>query len=242
MNKQVDISTLETRIRLLEVPSSGRVGTTNWLLSEPVIRVVAKLAWPTTVILFIQLGVLALEMLYAANLSSDDLAAASVVMPFFLLMLSVSNGGIGSGVASWAARAAGAGRVRDLSQTFMAAVILAVVFGSISTIAAFAFGDILYRQMEANADTLRAADGLSANLYFAAIPVWVTNLVAAALRGAGNARVPSIAMGAGLVLLARCRVWGCAASACRSASITPESRSCSLPGSFAIGVIAFGIR
>jgi putative MATE family efflux protein len=162
------------------------------MLSGPVLPTLLRLALPTMTVLLAQTAVNVAEAYYVGFLGTDALAGAALVFPVFMLMTMMSNGGLGSGVSSAVARAIGAGRQRDADAILFHAVLLAVIFGAVFTLATLAGGPALYRALGGRGDALAAALKYSNYLFAGAIPVWIVNLQAAALRGSGNVRVPAI--------------------------------------------------
>jgi Na+-driven multidrug efflux pump len=106
-----------------------------------------------------------------------------------MLMAMMSNGGIGGGVSSAVARALGAGRTGDARALALHAVVVAAVLGGGFSLAAWLGGRALFGLMGGTGDTLENALVYSNVLFASAIPAWIANLLAAALRGAGNVRV-----------------------------------------------------
>jgi putative MATE family efflux protein len=156
-----------------------------------------RLALPIVVVLALNTFVGVAETWFVSFLGTDALAGVALVFPVFMLMLMMSNGGIGGGVASAVARAIGAGRQSDANALVTHAVVLAILFGAAFTAAVWIWGPALFRRMGGEGKPLAAAI-LYANLVFlSAIPGWIATLLAAALRGAGNVRVPAIVAAAG---------------------------------------------
>src|SRR5689334_22155401 len=162
------------------------------LLTGPILSTLIKLALPTMVVLVAQTAVNIAEAYYVGFLGTDALAGVALVFPIFMLMTMMSNGGFGSGVASSVARAIGAGRRDDADALLFHAVVLAVIVGAVFTLAARFAGPILYRTLGGSGEALAAAVSYSTYLFAGAIPVWIVNLQAAALRGSGNVRVPAL--------------------------------------------------
>jgi putative MATE family efflux protein len=151
-----------------------------------------KLALPVLVVLALQTFVGIAETYFVSRLGTDAVAGVALVLPVFMLMVMMSNGGIGGGVSAAIARAIGAGRVRDAHALVLHSVVIAVVFGACFSVGVWVFGKPLFAFLGAKDETLANAL-LYANLLFAAaIPSWIANVLAAALRGAGNVRVPAI--------------------------------------------------
>ncbi|MGJ4995403.1 MATE family efflux transporter [Bradyrhizobium sp. HKCCYLS3077] len=183
-------------------PSRAKAAATRAaLLSGPVLPTLARLALPTMSVLVAQTAVNVAEAYYVGFLGTDALAGAALVFPIFMLMTMMSNGGIGSGVSSAVARAIGAGRNPDADAIAFHAIVLAVIAGGLFTLLTALFGPALYHALGGRAGALEAALRYSNYLFAGAIPVWIVNLQAAALRGAGNVRVPALVTLVGAVLM-----------------------------------------
>src|SRR4051812_12099906 len=162
------------------------------LLTGPVLPALLRLALPTMTVLVAQTAVNVAEAYYVGFLGTDALAGVALVFPIFMLMTMMSNGGIGSGVSSAVARAVGAGSNARADAITFHAIVLAVVAGGLFTLATALFGPALYHALGGRAGALDAALSYSNYLFAGAIPVWIVNLQSAALRGAGNVRVPAL--------------------------------------------------
>ncbi|WGD54213.1 MATE family efflux transporter [Bradyrhizobium sp. CB1650] len=162
------------------------------LLAAPILPTLIKLALPTVTVLVAQTAVNIAEAYYVGFLGTDALAGAALVFPIFMLMTMMSNGGFGSGVASSVARAVGAGRRDDADAALFHAVVLAIIVGTLFTLGAILGGPHLYRALGGRDEALAAAVTYSSYLFAGAIPAWIVNLQAAALRGSGNVKVPAL--------------------------------------------------
>ncbi len=162
------------------------------LLIAPILPMLLKLALPTVTVLVAQTAVNIAEAYYVGILGTDALAGAALVFPIFMLMTMMSNGGLGSGVASSVARAVGAGRRNDADAALFHAVVLAIIVGALFTLGVTLGGPLLYRALGGRDAALTAATTYSNYLFAGAIPVWIVNLQAAALRGSGNVKVPAL--------------------------------------------------
>jgi Na+-driven multidrug efflux pump len=161
------------------------------LLTGPILPTLLKLALPTVAVLVAQTAVNIAEGWYVGFLGTDALAGVALVFPVFMMMTMMSNGGLGSGVASSVARAVGAGRKDDADALVFHAVILAIIVGAIFTAGPILGGPALYRALGGKAGALDAAVQYSNWLFAGAVPVWIVNFQAAALRGSGNVKVPA---------------------------------------------------
>src|ERR1700730_5144577 len=171
------------------------------LLPGPILPTLLRLALPTMVVLVAQTAVNIAEAYYVGFLGTDALAGVAMVFPVFMLMTMMSNGGIGSGVASSVARAVGAGRKQDADALLFHAMVLAVIFGAAFTLGTIRGGPMLYRALGGHSEALNAALQYSNYLFAGAIPVWIVNLQAAALRGSGNVKVPAMVTLVGALVL-----------------------------------------
>src|ERR1700722_12133293 len=162
------------------------------ILTGPILPTLLKLALPTMTVLLTQTAVSIAEAYYVGYLGTDALAGVALVFPVFMLMTMMSNGGLGSGVASAVARATGAGHKHDADALVLHALAIAVIVGALFTIGTGWGGPALYRALGGHSGALDAALKYSNYLFAGAIPVWIVNFQAAALRGSGNVRVPAM--------------------------------------------------
>lgn len=162
------------------------------ILHGPVLPTILGLALPTIAVLVAQTFVGIAETYYVSRLGTDALVGVSVVFPVWMLMTMMSAGGIGGGVASAVARAIGAGRSDDADDHVLHAIVLGIVLGGLFTACIWIFGPMLFRALGLREGGLVQAITYSRWLSLSAIPIWVVNLCSAALRGAGNVKVPAL--------------------------------------------------
>src|SRR5689334_2700880 len=162
------------------------------ILHGPIVSTLVKMALPTIGVMVAQTAVGVAETYYVGFLGTDALAGVALVFPIFMLMTTMSNGGLGSGVASAVARAVGAGRQQDADALLFHAVILAVIFGALFSGGALLGGPALYHALGGRDASLEAALKYSNILFSGSIAVWIVNLLVSALRGSGNVRVPAM--------------------------------------------------
>ena len=170
------------------------------LLEGPIARTLLGLAWPVLAVLALQTFVGVAETYFVSFLGTSAIAGVALVFPLFMLMTMMSNGGIGGGVSSAVARAIGAGHNADAQALVWHAVVVAVAFGAVFTVAAWVGGPAFFRYMGARDETLDNAQLYSNFVFAAAIPGWIANLLGSALRGAGNVRVPATTTAIGAVV------------------------------------------
>jgi len=167
------------------------------LLHGPVAPQLVGLAAPILAVLALQTLVGIAETYFVSSLGTSAIAGVALVFPLFMLMTMMSNGGIGGGVSSAVARSLGAGRRADADALAFHALVIGAAFGAAFSLAAWFGGRALFATLGGKGDTLANALLYSNFVFAAAIPAWVTGLLGAVLRGAGNVRVPAVVTVAG---------------------------------------------
>ena len=170
------------------------------LLHGPIPATLLGLAWPVLAVLALQTSVGVAETWFVSFLGTDAVAGVTLVFPVFMLMTMMSNGGIGGGVSSAIARAVGAGRMEDARALATHAVVVGAAFGAAFSLAVWTGGRALFEMMGGRGEALGNATLYANVLFAAAIPGWIANLLASALRGAGEVRTPAIVTAAGAVI------------------------------------------
>ncbi len=168
-----------------------RAAKRNAILHGPILPTLLRLGLPTVAVLLAQTVVSVAETYWTGFLGTDVLAGMALVFPRPALMTAMSNGGICAGVASAVARANGAGRQDEADALVWHALMLAIVFGLLFTAGALLAGPAIYRAMGGTGGALAAALWFSDWFFACSVPIWVVNLLAAALRGAGEVRLPA---------------------------------------------------
>src|SRR5207244_8602244 len=83
---------------------------TERLLSAPVLPTLLRLATPNIVVVLVQTTSTTFDAFFVSRLGAEALAGVSLVFPVWMLMVTMSAGGIGGGIASAIARALGGGQ------------------------------------------------------------------------------------------------------------------------------------
>lgn len=162
------------------------------ILHGPVLATILSLALPTIAVLVAQTLVGVAETYYVSRLGTDALVGVSVVFPVWMLMTMMSAGGIGGGVASAVARAIGSHRLDDADDHVLHAIALGAFLGLLFMAGIWTFGPVLFQALGVRQGALLQAIIYSRWLSLSAVPIWVVNLCSAALRGAGNVKVPAL--------------------------------------------------
>lgn len=184
-----------------ETASDAAAARRHALLHDAVLPTLLRLALPTVVVLCVQTLVSVAETYFVGFLGTEALAGVALVFPMLLLMTTMSNGGVGGGVSSAVARALGAGRRADADRLVLHAFVLAVFCGLLFTLGAWLGGPAIYRALGGSGKSLEAAVLYSNVIFAGAVPIWCVNLLAAALRGAGNVKVPALIILGGACVL-----------------------------------------
>lgn len=184
------------------IPVPRRSLSRDDLLEGPVLPLLLRLATPTVVVIAAQTLVAVAETYWIARLGTGALAGAALVVPMVVLMATLSNGGIGGGVSSAIARAMGAGDRAAAERLLWHAIILSLFFGAAFSLFVLGAGPAIYAALGGKGAALDAALTYSNWTFAAAVPLWAVNLIAAALRGAGDPATPARVTLAGAAITA----------------------------------------
>lgn len=171
------------------------------ILSGPILPTLARLTLPVIVVILAQNFVAVLEAYWVSQLGTEAIAAVALVLPMVLLMGAMSGGGIGGGVAASIARAKGAGNQTLANELLWHAMLLAVGFGIIFTVAALLGGPLFYAALGARGGTLDQALAFSGWMFGGSVVFWMVNLIGSALRASGEVKLPAMVSIGGAVLL-----------------------------------------
>lgn len=171
------------------------------ILHGPVLVTLLHLAAPNLVVILAQAAANFLESYYVGLIGLDALAGAALVFPLVMLMQTMSGGGVGGAIASAVARALGSGQTEKAEALALHAVVIALVLGSLFTVAALFGGAALYQAMGGRGGALAAALTYSNVIFAGAVFLWLLNAFASILRGSGNMILPAIVLVSGTVML-----------------------------------------
>lgn len=171
------------------------------LLAGPVIPTLLKLTIPVIAVVVAQTFVAVLEAYWVSRLGTEAVAGVSLVLPILILMGTMSNGGIGGGVSSAVARAIGADRQADADALLLHTVVIAVAFGLAFTLGTIFLAPRIYSSLGGHGQTLELALTYSAWVFGGAPLIWTVNLLASAMRGAGEVKIPAVVSLVGAAVL-----------------------------------------
>ena len=171
---------------------AAAAGRTRELLHAPLLPTLLRLATPNVIGLFATTVVIGYDGYILGRLGADALAGVALMFPLSMLMLQMSNGGMGGAVASAVARALGGGRREEahglVPQALLIAVVLALVFMAIM----LGFGRSIFAAMGGRGPALDTALAYSDVLFGGALTIWVPTLLSAIVRGTGNMLLPAM--------------------------------------------------
>ena len=174
---------------------------TRALVEGPIAATLIRLAAPNMLVMLAQTAVGLVETYFVGKLGTDPLAGVALVFPLLMLMQMMSAGAMGGGISSAIARALGGGRRADADALALHALVIALVFGLVFTVALLAGGRWLYAAMGGRGASLAAAVTYSNVIFAGAMLVWLFNSLANVVRGTGNMAVPALVTCIGVVVL-----------------------------------------
>lgn len=183
------------------------------MLHAPLLPTLMRLATPNVMGLFAMTIVIGYDGYILGRLGADALAGIALVFPLSMLMIQMSAGGIGGATTAAVARALGAGRSEDAGRLAQQALFISAGLAALFMVALLGFGRGIFGGMGGRGAALDAALAYSNVLFSGAVVIWLTNVLAAVVRGAGNMLLPSVLLlGTALLHLVLCPLlvfgWG----------------------------------
>ena len=164
---------------------------TQALLQAPLIPTLLKLAAPNVLGLLATTVTIAYDGWVVGRLGADALAGVALVFPLAMLMVQMSGGGIGGATTAAVARALGAGQRAQAETLLVQALWVAISFALLFMVVLLPFGPALYAAFGGRGAALQAAQAYGGVLFSGALVVWVTNVLAGAVRGSGQMALAS---------------------------------------------------
>ena len=187
-----DISVAEIPVDEDERPlPPPRPPVPNVLVDGPILPTLLRLAWPNVIALTAGTCVVIAETSYIGRLGVESLAAMALVSPFVILIMTMSGGAMGGGVASSVARALGAGDIDRASTLAVHALLIGLCFGAAFMLFMLVLGPSLLELLGGRGNVLTQAMAYVQIFFGGAIVPWLMNTLAGILRGTGNMKLPS---------------------------------------------------
>lgn len=176
----------------IDQPSTqDRAPVGNPLLVAPILPLLLRLALPNMGAMLAGSVAAIAETAYVGALGVPALAGMAIVFPLVMLQMMLSAGAMGGGVSAAVARALGAGDQPRADALVLHVVWIAIFVGGATTILMLAFAPALLAALGGHDAALDEAVAFAGVAFLGSIGIWLTNLLAAVLRGAGNMTVPS---------------------------------------------------
>lgn len=179
---------------MASITSEDLAPRTRLLLGAPVLPMLLRLSAPNLAEALARVTFLTADAVFVSWLGGDALAAVSFVFPLLLIFQTGTASGFGAGVAASIGRALGAGDRAGASRLAGTAVTLALAAGAVSAALLVALGPALYRLMGAKGVALELAVAYGAVIFGGIVLVWLMNIMANVVRGAGNMVVSASAI------------------------------------------------
>jgi putative MATE family efflux protein len=172
----------------------------DMLRNGPILSTLLRLSLPNLLALLSAAIVSIAETAYVGSLGVPALGGIALVFPIFMLMQMLSAGAMGGTVSGAVSRALGSGDTARADAVVLCTFAIALGLGGLFTLIVRLFGDEIYRLLGGSGAVLAEAMAYSHIAAFAIVAIWISNLMAAVVRGSGVMAVPSsIQLGAGVV-------------------------------------------
>jgi len=162
------------------------------LLTAPILPTLFRLAVPSIVAMMIMSSMSIVETWYLGREGIVELAGVALVFPIMMLSTMLSAGAIGGAVSGATANAVGAGDTARAEMILRASVILSVGGGAVMAVVFLLFGRAFYSFLGGEGIVLDAAMAYSNTLMPGMILIWMTNMGAGVMRGAGDMLRPAM--------------------------------------------------
>lgn len=172
-------------------PSRREPPPQNPILDGPLVPTLLRLALPNILSMGAGISVLIAETSYVGYLGTAPLAAMALMFPLIILMMTMSGGAMGGGVASAIARALGAGDTLRASTLALHALTIGISIGLGFSIGLSVFTEWILSSMGGRGAVLTEAMAFSSIFFKGVVLVWLMNTLMAILRGTGNMALPS---------------------------------------------------
>ncbi len=162
------------------------------LLSVPILPALLRFALPNMAAMLATALATVAETAYVGSFGVPALAGMALVFPLVMLQMMLSGGAMGGGVSSAVSRALGAGDAARADALAVHAMWIGLVAGALTSVLMLSFGPLLYAGLGGRGEALAEAAAYSGVAFCGSIGVWLMNMFASVLRGAGNMMVPSV--------------------------------------------------
>lgn len=165
------------------------------MLDGPVWPTLARLAAPAIAAMAIQSAMSIVETWYLGRLGTAELAGVALVFPVLMLANMLSAGAVGGAVSGATANALGAGDDGRAEMILRAALLIALGCGVVMAAGFWLLGPAFYALLGGRGAVLELALTYSDRLMAGVVLIWLFNMGAGVLRGAGDMVRPALLQG-----------------------------------------------
>lgn len=163
----------------------------NSLITAPIAPTLWRLALPNMLAMTAAALVSIAETWYVGYLGTLPLAGMALVFPLVMLQQMLSAGSMGGGITSAISRALGANDLEKANALVLHAALIAVGIGVFFTLLFSVFGTVIFSAMGGQGEALSHCLAYAQVVFLGSVSIWLTNALAAVIRGSGNMRIPS---------------------------------------------------
>ncbi|MBN2880820.1 MATE family efflux transporter [Candidatus Woesearchaeota archaeon] len=164
------------------------------ILTGNMSKTIFKLALPTMIAFLLHTGFNVVDTIFVGMISSDAIAAVTLVFPIFFFVFALGNG-LGLGTASAISRFLGAGRKQEASNVAEHAYLISVIAGVFFAVIGLVFSREIFTLMGASESLVNLVLQYSFWILLG-FPFMIFSMVSnSILRGEGDMKSPMIAMG-----------------------------------------------
>ena len=131
------------------------------------------------------------ETWYVGQLGIMPLAGMALVFPLVMLQQMLSAGSMGGGITSAISRAMGANNLEKANALVLHAALIGLGIGLFFTLLFAVFSEVIFSALGGKGEALAQCLSYAQLAFAGSISVWLTNALAAVIRGSGNMRTPS---------------------------------------------------
>lgn len=131
------------------------------------------------------------ETWYVGRLGIMPLAGMALVFPLVMMQQMLSAGSMGGGISSAISRAMGANNPAKAHALVLHAALIGLGIGLFFTLIFALFSNAIFSALGGQGEALEQCLSYAQVVFAGAISIWLTNALAAVIRGSGNMRTPS---------------------------------------------------
>jgi putative MATE family efflux protein len=161
------------------------------LTTAPIVPTIWRLALTNSLAMTAAALVSIAETWYVGRLGIMPLAGMALVFPLVMMQQMLSAGSMGGGISSAISRAMGANNPAKAHALVLHAALIGLGIGLFFTLIFALFSNAIFSALGGQGEALEQCLSYAHVVFAGAISIWLTNALAAVIRGSGNMRTPS---------------------------------------------------